>query len=236
MRSNHHLNPYLCDMKEILIVEDDADLREILVFNLERAGYKTTAVESAEDGLKAVSEDTQLILLDVMLPGISGYDMAKILREKGNKTPIIFLTARSSEDDLLSGFASGADDYMSKPFSTAELLARIGAVLKRSSAPATKVQTCGPLTVDLEAEKVYLDGQEILFSRKEYEILAFLIQNQGMLFTRSQIIKALWQDAPFVIDRTVDVHIAHIRSKLDRYKRLLVSRVGFGYGLKDEQE
>jgi len=223
-------------MKEILIVEDDGDLREILVFNLERAGYKTVAVESAEEGLKKVSEDTQLILLDVMLPGISGYAMSKILREEGCKTPIIFLTARSSEEDLLSGFASGADDYISKPFSTAELLARIGAVLKRSGSAPTKSLTCGPMTIDLQAEKVYLDGREILFSRKEYEILAFLIQNQGMFFTRSQIIKALWQDAPFVIDRTVDVHIAHIRSKLETHKGLLVSRVGFGYGLKDEQE
>jgi len=221
-------------MEEILIIEDDADLREILRFSLERAGYKTYEAESAEEGLKKVSDSIKLILLDVMLPGISGYDMAKILREKGCRTPIIFLTARSSEEDLLSGFASGADDYMSKPFSTAELLARIAAVLNRSSSYRPKTVSCGPLTVDLKAEKVFLDGVEVMFSRKEYEILAFLIQNQGTLFTRSQIIKALWLDAPFVIDRTVDVHIAHIRSKLDGHKGLLVSRVGFGYGLKYE--
>jgi len=222
-------------MEEILIVEDDADLREILKFNLERAGYRTLETESAEKGLEAVSDRTRLILLDVMLPGISGYEMARVLREKGYKTPIIFLTARSSEEDLLSGFASGGDDYIGKPFSTPELLARIGAVLKRSSANKPKTVVCGPLEVDLEAEKVFLDGEEVLFSRKEYEILAFLIQNQGTLFTRSQIIKALWLDAPFVIDRTVDVHIAHIRSKLAGHKGLLISRVGFGYGLRDGQ-
>ncbi|NLZ18800.1 MAG: response regulator transcription factor [Bacteroidales bacterium] len=223
-------------MEEILIIEDDADLREILKFSLERAGYTTLEAGSAEHGMDMVSDKTRLILLDVMLPGISGYEMAKSLREKGCRTPIIFLTARSSEEDLLSGFASGGDDYMSKPFSTAELLARIGAVLKRSSADRSGAVSCGPLVIDLETEKVLLDGTEIRLSRKEYEILAFLIQNQGKLFTRSQIIKALWLDAPFVIDRTVDVHIAHIRSKLDVHKGLLVSRVGFGYGLKYEEE
>jgi len=222
-------------MEEILIVEDDADLREILTFNLERAGYSTREADSAEAGLEMVSDRTQLILLDVMLPGISGYEMAKTLRGRGNRTPIIFLTARSAEEDLLSGFSSGGDDYMSKPFSTAELLARIGAVLKRTAPKVSGALSCGPLTVDLTAEKVFLDGAEVLFSRKEYEILAFLIRNQGSFFTRSQIIKALWLDAPFVIDRTVDVHIAHIRSKLAAHKGLLVSRVGFGYGLKYEQ-
>jgi len=222
-------------MEEILIIEDDADLRAILKFNLERAGYRTVEAESAETGLELVSDRTQLILLDVMLPGISGYEMAKQLRDKGCRIPIIFLTARSSEEDLLSGFASGGDDYMAKPFSNAELLARIGAVLKRSSLHRGGGVSCGPLKVDLDAEKVFLDGKELLFSRKEYEILALLIKNQGTLFTRSQIIKALWQDAPFVIDRTVDVHIAHIRSKLDGHKGLLVSRVGFGYGLKYEE-
>lgn len=221
-------------MVEVLIVEDDVDLRKILEFSLERAGYKTVQAGSAEAGLELVSDRTRLILLDVMLPGMSGYEFASVLREKGYKTPVIFLTARSSEEDLLSGFASGGDDYMGKPFSTAELLARIGAVLKRSAPGCSGSVSCGPLTIDLDMEKVFLDGAEVLFSRKEYEILTFLIQHQGTLFTRSQIIKALWLDAPYVIDRTVDVHIAHIRSKLDVHKGLLISRVGFGYGLKYE--
>ncbi len=222
-------------MEEILIVEDDADLREILKFNLERAGYRTCEAGSAEEGLEILSDRIRLILLDVMLPGMSGYGMAEELRKKGIRTPVIFLTARSSEEDLLSGFAAGGDDYISKPFSTAELLARIGAVLKRTSSHSQETLSCGPLTIDPETEKVYLEGKEILFSRKEYEILAYLIRHQGTLFTRSQIIKALWLDAPFVIDRTVDVHIAHIRSKLDAHKGLLVSRTGFGYGLKNEE-
>jgi len=221
-------------MEEILIVEDDIDLREILGYNLKRAGYNTVQCGSAEEGLQSVSDMTRLIILDVMLPGMSGYEMAEALRKKGSDIPIIFLTARSSQEDLLSGFESGGDDYMAKPFSMAELQARISAVLKRSQFKRSRIVTCGPLKVDLCAEKVYLDQEELLFSRKEYEILAFLIENQGTLFTRSQIIKSLWLDAPFVIDRTVDVHIAHIRSKLGVHKGLLISRVGFGYGLKYE--
>ena len=222
-------------MEEIMIIEDDADLREILKFSLERAGYKTHEAESAENGLEMMNDRIRLILLDVMLPGMSGYELAGALREKGWMTPIIFLTARSSEEDLLSGFASGGDDYVANPFSTAEPLARIGAVLKRSASNSTGLVHCGPLSVDLDAEKVFLEGAEVLFSRKEYEILAFLIQNQGTLVTRRQSIKALSLDAPVVIDRAVEVHIAHIRSKLAKHKGLLVSRVGYGYGLKYEQ-
>ena len=154
-------------MEEILIIEDDADLREILKFSLERAGYKTREAESAESGLEMMSDNFRLILLDVMLPGMSGYELAGVLRERGCKTPIIFLTARSSEEDLLTGFASGGDDYVAKPFSTAELLARIGAVLKRSASGSTGLVHCGPLSVNLDAEKVFLEGSEILFSRTE---------------------------------------------------------------------
>jgi len=222
-------------MDELLIIEDDVDLREILKFSLDRAGYKTIAVGTAELGLEVLSEKTQLIILDVMLPGMSGYDFANQIRTEHIKTPIIFLTARTEEEDILSGFASGGDDYMCKPFSSAELLARIAAVLKRYLPDQTVSLSCGPLSVDPESEKVFLDGKQIPFSRKEYEILAFLMRNQGKLFTRAQIIKALWTDAPYVIDRTVDVHIAHIRSKLGDHKDLLVSRIGFGYGLKYEE-
>ena len=157
-------------MEEILIIEDDTDLREILKFSLERAGYKTHEAGSAESGLEMMSDSFRLILLDVMLPGMSGYELAGVLRERGWKTPIIFLTARSSEEDLLTGFASGGDDYVAKPFSTAELLARIGAVLKRSASGRTGLVHCGPLSVNLDAEKVFLEGSEVLFSRKEYEI------------------------------------------------------------------
>ena len=210
-------------MEEILIVEDERDIREILSFNLERAGYKTVEASSAEQGLEKLNQSTSLILLDVMLPGMSGYEMASKVREGGSHVPIIFLTARSAEEDVLNGFSSGGDDYIAKPFSRAELLARVKAVLKRTSPPM--------LVIDIESSTALLDGKEVLFSRKEFDILAFLIKNQGSYYSRSDLIRQLWVDAPYVIDRTIDVHIAHIRTKLGPYKDLLVSRNGFGYSL-----
>ena len=177
----------------------------------------------------------RLILLDVMLPGMSGFEMASKIREEGSHVPIIFLTARSAEEDVLSGFSSGGDDYIAKPFSRAELLARVKAVLKRTVPPMPTKYECGPLVIDIESSTALLDGKEILFSRKEFDILAFLIRNQGSYFSRSDLIRELWVDAPYVIDRTIDVHIAHIRTKLGPYKDLLVSRNGFGYSLISSQ-
>lgn len=218
-------------MEEILIVEDERDIREILSFNLERAGYRTVEASSAEQGIEKLTQSTSLILLDVMLPGMSGFEMASKIREEGSHVPIIFLTARSAEEDVLSGFSSGGDDYIAKPFSRAELLARVKAVLKRTAPPMPTKYECGPLVIDIESSTALLDGKEILFSRKEFDILAFLIRNQGSYFSRSDLIRELWVDAPYVIDRTIDVHIAHIRTKLGPYKDLLVSRNGFGYTL-----
>lgn len=222
-------------MEEILIVEDERDIREILSFNLERAGYRTVEASSAEQGLEKLTQSTSLILLDVMLPGMSGFEMASKIREEGSHVPIIFLTARSAEEDVLSGFSSGGDDYIAKPFSRAELLARVKAVLKRTVPPMPTKYECGPLVIDIESSTALLDGKEILFSRKEFDILAFLIRNQGSYFSRSDLIRELWVDAPYVIDRTIDVHIAHIRTKLGPYKELLVSRNGFGYSLISSQ-
>lgn len=218
-------------MEEILIVEDERDIREILSFNLERAGYRTVEASTAEEGLEKLTQSTSLILLDVMLPGMSGFEMASTIREADSHVPIIFLTARSSEEDVLNGFKSGGDDYIAKPFSRAELLARVKAVLKRTSPPMPTKHECGPLVIDIESSTATLDGKVILFSRKEFDILAFLIRNQGSYFSRSDLIRELWVDAPYVIDRTIDVHIAHIRTKLGPYKDLLVSRNGFGYTL-----
>ena len=222
-------------MEEILIVEDERDIREILSFNLERAGYRTVEASSAEQGIEKLTQSTSLILLDVMLPGMSGFEMASKIREEGSHVPIIFLTARSAEEDVLSGFSSGGDDYIAKPFSRAELLARVKAVLKRTVPSMPTKYECGPVVIDIESSTALLDGKEILFSRKEFDILAFLIRNQGSYFSRSDLIRELWVDAPYVIDRTIDVHIAHIRTKLGPYKELLVSRNGFGYSLISSQ-
>ena len=217
---------------EILIVEDDADLREILTFNLESAGYSVTCVGSAEEGLKKLNPGISLAILDVMLPGMSGFQMARKISEEGNSNlPIIFLTARTSENDILTGFSAGGDDYLGKPFSTSELLARVKAVLKRSGSPNSEVDilTLGPLKIDRKAASVTLDGNPIVLSRKEYQLLELLVSNAGKYIPRSEIIACLWQDAPYVIDRTIDVHIARIRGKLGSYRDIIKNRIGFGY-------
>ncbi len=220
-------------MYEILIVEDDLDVREILAFNIENAGYATIAASSAEEGLEKLSSKTSLILLDVMLPGISGYQFAqKIRKELNNNTPIIFLTAKSEENDLLMGFSAGGDDYISKPFSINVILARIKAVLKRYEATVPtqdKVYQYNDLVVDSVQKTVLLHGKNVELSRKEFNILTLLCANPGTYFSRTSIIAELWKDAPYVLDRTVDVHIARIRMKLGDYRDFIKNKIGFGY-------
>ena len=215
-------------MHEILIVEDDPDVREILAFNIDNAGYATIAVSTAEEGLDRLSSKTSLILLDVMLPGMSGYQFAqKIRNELRNNTPIIFLTAKSEEKDLLAGFNAGGDDYISKPFSINEVLARIKAVLGRTV--KSDVVTVGGVVVDRLLKTASANGQALDLSRKEYEILELLVSNKGQCFSRTDIISRLWKDAPYVLERTVDVHIARLRSKLGKERNMIQNKTGFGY-------
>ncbi|MCF0175645.1 MAG: response regulator transcription factor [Bacteroidales bacterium] len=220
-------------MKEILIVEDDADIREILSFNLENEGYAVSCAGSAEEGLVMIHPGISLAILDVMLPGKSGFQMASEIRKGGNTSlPIIFLTARTSENDVLTGFSAGADDYLGKPFSTGELLARVRAVLRRSTAitdACNDTLMLGPLIIDNKAATVTLDGMIIELSHKEHQLLELLVSSAGTFIPRSEIIARLWQDAPYVTERTIDVHIARIRSKLGPCRDLIVSKAGFGY-------
>ena len=183
-----------------------------------------------------LSPDHALILLDVMMQGMSGFQMAQVLRnEKNDQTPIIFLTARDAQDDLLTGFSSGADDYIPKPFSIQEVIARVTAVLRRTSAVAERsassagVIKVGKVEIDQQRKSVVVDGESVQFSKKEFEILNLLASNQGSIFSREDLINELWKDAPYVLDRTVDVHIARIRSKLGVCKAYLTNRSGYGY-------
>ena len=213
-------------MQTILIVEDDADIREILSFNIENAGYAVLSAASAETADKLV-KDASLILLDVMLPGISGYQFAKNLRSAGNDIPVVFLTARTTENDLLTGFSAGGDDYISKPFSINEVLARIKAVLGRSA--KSDIISAGSVVVDRLLKTASANGRKLDLSRKEYEILELLVSNKGQCFSRSDIISRLWKDAPYVLERTVDVHIARLRSKLGDERNIIRNKSGFGY-------
>ena len=219
--------------RKILIVDDEADIREILQFNLENAGFNVECASSAEDALEILSPEHGLILLDVMMGGMSGFSMAEVLRNERNcQTPIIFLTAKSSENDLLTGFSAGGDDYIPKPFSIQEVIARVRAVLRRVAPAQEKLPDmleCGRLRIDLESKLAYIGDQKITFSKKEFEILALLASNPGKIFSREDLINELWKDAPYVLDRTVDVHIARIRSKLGECKTYLTNRSGYGY-------
>ena len=219
--------------RKILIVDDEADIREILQFNLENAGFNVDCASSAEEALEMLSPEHGLVLLDVMMGGMSGFTMAEVLRnERNNQIPIIFLTAKSSENDLLTGFSAGGDDYIPKPFSIQEVIARVRAVLRRMATIEEKhpdMLECGKLKIDLEGKMAYVDGEKITFSKKEFEILALLASHPGKIYSREDLIAELWKDAPYVLDRTVDVHIARIRSKLGVCKVYLTNRSGYGY-------
>ena len=219
--------------KKLLIVDDEAGIREILQFNLENAGFSVECASSAEEALEKLTPDHALILLDVMMGGMSGLEMAQELRRRQNEIPIIFLTAKSDPDDLLAGFSAGADDYIPKPFSILEVIARVRAVLKRTAKPEPEPAghwvEAGSVRIDTQNKMVYVDGEAVTFSKKEYEVLSLLASNQGKIYSREKLIDELWKDAPYVLDRTVDVHIARIRSKLGARKNYLTNRTGFGY-------
>ena len=224
--------------KKILVVDDEADIREILQFNLENAGFTVDAAASAEEALKILGPEHGLILLDVMMGGMSGIKMAEHLRtEMGNDVPIIFLTALNGQNDLLAGFSAGGDDYITKPFSIQEVVVRVKAVLKRMAkvvepVPSPVQETmivAGQLRIDLEKKLVYTGDTQITLSKKEFEVLSLLAGHPGQIFSREDLINELWKDAPYVLDRTVDVHIARIRSKLGNYKNCISNRSGFGY-------
>lgn len=216
---------------KILIVDDEPDLREILQCNLENAGYEVDTAESAEEALHLLSPEHNLILLDVMLGGMSGFRMAERLRkELKNQTPIIFLTAKDTENDMLTGFSAGGDDYISKPFSLHEVLARIKAILRRTQAtPAQTEVKVGEVVVDHVKKVVRIHGDDVRLSPKEFGILSMLVKQPGRVFSREEILAEVWHGDSYVLDRTVDVHIARVRRKLGDYGSHLTNRQGYGY-------
>lgn len=222
------------DKQRILVVDDEEDLREILKFNLESEGYLVNTVSSAEEALKMLSETYDLILLDVMMGGMSGFKMAEKLRKDlHNTTPIIFLTAKDTENDMLTGFNIGGDDYISKPFSIKEVSARVKAVMKRTSSvePPGKKQiiNVGKMRIDLPTKCVSIDDHIIPITKKEFEILNMLAQSPGKIFSREDILNKVWNDDSYVLERTVDVHITRLRKKLGEQGKHIVNRSGYGY-------
>ncbi len=220
---------------KILVVDDEEDLCEILQFNLETEGYTVDVSYSAEDALKRKLTDYNLILLDVMMGEISGFRMARMMNENPETTqiPIIFLTAKDTENDRLTGFNIGADDYISKPFSIREVLARVKAVLRRVEMKKEgKVEQnlkYDRLNVNLENKKVTLSGEEVPFTKKEFEILKLFLENKNRVFTREEMLTRVWSDEVIVLDRTIDVNITRLRKKIGPYGKNIVTRLGYGY-------
>lgn len=220
----------------ILVVDDEEDLCEILQFNLETEGYHVDVAYSAEEALKLDLAKYQLLLLDVMMGEMSGFKMAKILRENSKTAaiPVIFLTAKDTENDRLTGFNIGADDYISKPFSIREVQARVKAVLRRYARITEEVQedvllTYEGLTMNLGNKKVTVDGREVQFTKKEFEMLRLFLEHKNRVFTRDEILSRVWTDDVVVLDRTIDVNITRLRKKIGMYGKNIVTRLGYGY-------
>ncbi len=224
------------DRTKILVVDDEEDLCEILQFNLESEGYAVDIANSAEQALKILSDDHQLILLDVMMEGMSGFKMAeKIRRELHLTTPIIFLTAKDTENDMLTGFSIGGDDYIAKPFSIKEVSARVKAVLKRTGIAGTTPSqeiTIGDLIINTVTKNVTLKGQPVLLTKKEFEILSIMAKSPNRIFSREDILGRVWEDDGYVLERTVDVHITRLRKKLGEFGKHIANRSGYGYCLE----
>lgn len=220
----------------ILVVDDEEDLCEILKFNLDTEGYEVDTALSGEEALSMHPENYQLILLDVMMGGMSGFAVARRLREDDATSgiPIIFLTAKGTENDKITGFNLGADDYIPKPFSIREVLLRIRAVLRRTAAADRqdsegKTLSVKGLVVDTERKTVSVDGTDVAFTKTEYGILCTLLEHRGRVFSRHDLIRQVWPTDVFVSDRTVDVNITRVRKKLGPYAGYLNTRLGFGY-------
>jgi DNA-binding response OmpR family regulator len=221
--------------QRILVVDDEEDICEILKFNLEAEDYKVDTAFSAEEALKLRLADYHLIILDVMMGEISGFKMASMLRKKEDTKdiPIIFITAKDTENDMLTGFNLGADDYVSKPFSIRQVVARVKAVLRRTrikqEQPSNDSLVFENLLLDTKKIKAFVSGEEVVLTKKEFEILRLLLENKGHVFSREDILNRVWKDEAYVLDRTVDVNITRLRKKIGQYGKNIVTRLGFGY-------
>lgn len=220
----------------ILVVDDEQDLCEILKFNLETEGYQVETANSAEEALEKDIASYNLLLLDVMMGGMSGFQLAKQLKNSAVTAhiPIIFLTARDTENDTVTGFNLGADDYISKPFSIREVMVRVRAVLRRTAsrlegAEEPAVISYQGLLLNLDKKSVSVDGEDVPFTKTEFELLRLLLEERGRVFSRQELIDRVWPKDVLVLDRTVDVNITRMRKKIGKFAQCIVTRLGFGY-------
>lgn len=219
---------------KILVVDDEQNLCEILAYNLSNNGYEVTEANSAEEALELPLAAFDLLMLDVMMGGMSGFDMARRLKadEQTAHIPIIFLTAKDTEQDMLHGFGLGADDYIAKPFRIMEVLARVKAVLSRSThstQASADTLRYDHLVLNLNTKTVSVDGEEVAFTKTEFELLRLLLEYKGRVFSRQELIDHVWPSDVMVLDRTVDVNITRMRKKIGRYASCISTRLGYGY-------
>lgn len=228
--------------ERILIVDDEETLCEVLKLNLENEGYEVDIAFSAEQALTYDLKTYSLILLDIMMGEISGIKMAKMLKTDvaTAEIPIIFCTARDTEDDMIMGLNLGADDYIMKPYTVRNVIARVKSVLRRTSTHKNQEETEKPnilkidgLVLDMEFMSCSVDGTEVKLNRKEFELLVYLISNRGKICSREQILNDVWTDDVIVVDRTIDVNITRLRSKIGKYSSYIITRSGYGYGFRN---
>lgn len=224
------------DIKKILVVDDEEDICEILKFNLENSGFVVDTANSGGEALAMTREEYSLFLLDVMMEDMSGFSLAAQLRKRPElqSIPIIFITARNGENDVLTGFNIGADDYICKPFRISEVIARVKAVLKRKVQPVTaslpgNTWSYGELLLDNDTKRAYISGNDISLTKKEFEVLSLLMNRPGKVFSREEILARVWSNDVNVLERSVDVNMTRLRKKLGVYTNNIVSRSGYGY-------
>lgn len=223
-------------LMKILVVDDELDICELLQYNLETEGYEVVTANSAEEALKLPLKEYALILLDVMMGEMSGFQMARKIKDNPVTAhiPIIFITALDDEDNTVKGLNIGADDYIAKPLSMKEVKARVRVVLRRASLPLIQKEENSNIyyegiTLVQKSKTVTLDGQELTLTKLEYELLSLLLQNPGKVFSREDILTHCWPQDVYVLDRTVDVNITRLRKKIGRYGKQIKTRIGYGY-------
>jgi two-component system, OmpR family, phosphate regulon response regulator PhoB len=225
----------------ILVVDDEPDITALVAYHLAKAGYRVSTAANGPDALKAAREERpDIVILDVMLPGVSGYDVLAELRrrEETRDVGVILLTARREEPDRIRGLSLGADDYLTKPFSPAELALRVNALLRRLAAPAVSSGSnlsAGPVAIDRSSHRVTVEGKEIELTATEYKLLLTLVERRGRVQTRPQLLESVWEAQPDIQTRTVDMHVQRLRSKLGHSGELIETVRGFGYRFRSAE-
>ena len=224
-------------MKKILLVDDEKDILEFLQYNLEKEGFAVITASNGEEAIARLKEKPDLAILDIMMPKLNGYEVCAKIREDKSTAhlPVIFLTAKSSEQDEIKGLELGANDFIQKPISPLKLIARVKTNLRKLVPDANEqtVLSVGSIVIDKEKHEIFLNNEETFFPRKEYELLSYLCENQGKILTRPAILQNVWGSDIYVVDRTIDVHIRKIREKLGDQSEMIETIKGVGYRMKN---